>query len=77
MYLDLRDLCEVILFRSEVSYGKVLGDKMRCTLSDLVLRVLDSIVTISFGYILYCVLACTVVVLTCFVVCGCVYVWVL
>jgi hypothetical protein len=35
-------------------------------------------VTISFGYILNCVcLTCTVVVLNCFVMCGCVYVWVL
>jgi hypothetical protein len=38
------------------------------------LRVLDYIVTISFGYILYCVcLICTVVVSYCFVMC--VYVW--
>jgi len=39
--------------------------------------VLDYIVTISFGYILYCGcfnLYC--VVLTCFVMYGCVYVWV-
>jgi len=50
-----------------------------CTLGDLVLRVLDVIVTISFGYILYCVLACTVVFFNLFCgvwVCGCVYVWV-
>jgi len=41
------------------------------------LRVLDFIVTISFGYILYCVcLICTVVVLTCFVKCGFMFVWV-
>ena len=39
---------------------------------DLILRVLDYIVTISFGNILYCFFTCTVVVLNCFVMCGCV-----
>jgi len=43
-----------------VSYGEVLVDESAI---DLILRVLDYIVTISFGYILYCV---------CFhVYCGC------
>ena len=37
-----------------------------------ILRVLDCIVTISFGC-----LSCTVVVLTCFVMGSCVFVWVL
>jgi hypothetical protein len=42
------------------------------------LRVLDYIVTISSGCVLYVfVLTCTVIVLTCFVMCGCVYLWVL
>ena len=73
-----------------MSYGEVLVDK---SASDLTLRVLDYIVTISFGYILNCVFTCTVLVLNCFVMrvcmCGfctvcvcvgfvlCVYVWVL
>jgi len=35
-----------------VSYSEVLVDKSAI---DLILRVLDYIVTISFGYILYCV----------------------
>jgi len=35
---------------------------------DLILRVLDYIVTISFGYILYHVFTCIVVVLNCFVI---------
>jgi hypothetical protein len=47
-------LCEVILFWSEVSYSEGLGDKSAtCNRGDLILRVLDYIVTISFGYILY------------------------
>jgi hypothetical protein len=50
---------------------KFLGIKVPCDL------VLDYIVTISFGYILYCfVLTCTVVVSASFEICGCVYVWV-
>ena len=60
-------------------YGEVLVDKSAI---DLMLRVLDYIVTVSFGYILYCVctvfvFTCTVVVLNCFIMCGCVCVWVL
>ena len=53
-----------------MSYGEVLVDK---SASDLILRVLDYIVTISFGYILNCVFTCTVLVLNCFVmrVCMC------
>ena len=66
--------------------GEVLVDKSAI---DLILRVLDYIVTVSFGYILYCVcfhLYCgcfklfyNVWVCVCvgFVMCGCVYVWVL
>jgi len=38
---------------SEVSYSEVLVDKRAI---DLILKVLDYIVTISFGHILYCVL---------------------
>ena len=77
-------------------YGEVLVDKSAI---DLILRVLDYIVTVSFGYILYCVcfhLYCGCFILFCivwvcvggfcnvwvcvyvgFVLCGCVYVWVL
>ena len=87
-------------------YGEVLVDK---SATDLILRVLDYIVTVSFGYILYyvcfhlycgcCKLFCNVWVCVCgfcnvwvcmcgfctvwvcvcvgFVMCGCVYVWVL
>ena len=54
---------------SEVSYSEVLVDK---SVIDLILRVLDYIVSISFWYILYSVFICTVVVLNCFVMCGCV-----
>ena len=54
-----------------MSYGEILGDKstmhIRVTLYS---RVLDCIVTF-----IWCV-SCTVAVLTCFVICGCVYVWV-
>jgi len=69
-----------------VSYGEVLVDKSAI---DLTLRILDYIVNISFRYILYCVcfhlycgcfkLFCNVWVCVCvsFVMCGCVYVWVL
>ena len=56
-------------------YGEVLGDK---SVTELILKVLGYIVTISFWSILYCVcFICTVVVLNCFVMCGCVYAWVL
>ena len=85
-------------------YGEVLVDESAI---DLILRVLDYIATVSFGYILYCVCFhlycgcfklfcnvwmcgfcnvwvcmcgfCTVWVCVCvgFVICGCVYVWVL
>ena len=66
-------------------YGEVLVDK---SVIDLILRVLDYIVTISFWSVLYCVyFICTVVVLNCFVMCvcvcvgfvmcGCVCVWIL
>ena len=82
-------------------YGEVLVDKVKCitvgksgykvdkSAIDLILRVRDYIVTVSFGYILYCVcfhlycgcfkLFCNVWVCGCvgFVMCGCVYVWVL
>jgi len=59
----------VILYLSEVSYGEVLGDKS------------DIRVTLYRGYLIIFLLfhlgiSCTVVVLTCFVMCGCVYVWV-
>jgi hypothetical protein len=37
-----------------VSYVKFLGIKVPCALGDLIMRVLDYIVTISFGYILNC-----------------------
>jgi len=41
---------------------------------DLILRVLDYIMTISCGYICNVfVFTCTVVVLNCFVMCGCVF----
>ena len=56
-----------------MSYGEVLVDKSAI---GLILRVLDYIVAISFRYTLYCVcFHFTVVVLNCFVMCGCVYVW--
>jgi len=48
---------------------------MPCHYGDLILRVLDYIVTISFGHILYCAwdLFCNVWVCVCvgFVMCGC------
>jgi hypothetical protein len=72
-----RDICEVILFGSEakgseVSYVEVLRDK-----TTLNIRVPFTAVTWwYFDYFIWCVF-CTVVVLTCFVICGCVYVWVL
>jgi hypothetical protein len=58
---------------------KFLGINVLCTLGDLILRVLHYIVTNSFGYLLngFFVVDFTVVVLNCFVMCGCVYVWVL
>jgi len=64
---------------SEVSYDEVLGDK-----SAMYIRV-----TLHSGYLIilwlfklgiYCtvfVLTCTVIVSACFIMCGCVYVWVL
>jgi len=58
-----------------VSYGEVLVDKI---VIDLILRVLDYIVTIHFG--ISCtvfVFICTVAFLNCFVMCVCVYVWIL
>jgi len=65
-----------------VNYGEVLGDKsaMYVHYCDLILRVLAYIVTISFGYILYCGcfnLFCNACVCVCvcvcvgFVMCGC------
>jgi len=48
----------VILFWSEVSYVEVLGAKVQCTLGWL-----------YCDYFIWCV-SCTVVVLTCFVICG-------
>jgi hypothetical protein len=48
-----------------VSYGAVLGDKSTMFISDLILRMLDRIVT-HLG------VSCTVFFLTCFVICGCV-----
>ena len=58
-------------------YGEVLVDK---SVTDLIVRVFVYIVTISFGYILYCgcfTLFCNVCV--CVYVCmyGCVYEWIL
>jgi len=43
----------------------------------LAILIFDYIVTISFGYILYSVLTCNVVVIPCFVMSRCVYVCVL
>ena len=62
-----------------MSYGEVLVDKGAMYIRVTILRAFDYIVTVSFGYILYCVLICTVVVLYCFVMClcVCVCVWVL
>jgi len=68
-----------------VSYGEILGDK---SFMYIILRVLDYTVTISFGYMLYCV--CFNLYCGCFnlfgsvwgcvcvgfVMCGCVCVWV-
>jgi hypothetical protein len=55
-----------------VRYGEVLVEK---TVIELILKVLDYIVTILFWSILYCVcFICTVAVLNCFVMCGCVHV---
>jgi hypothetical protein len=51
---------------------KFLEIKVPC---DLILRVLDYISTISFGYILYC--GCFNLFVKCVYVCVCVYVWVL
>jgi hypothetical protein len=62
---------------------KFLGIKVPCTLGDLILSVLDYIVTISFGYVLnygFCNLYCGCFKLFCdmcvcvsvsFVICGC------
>ena len=50
-------------------YGEVLVDK---SASDLILRVLDYIVTISFEYISFCVCFQLLVVLNSFVMCVCV-----
>ena len=63
------DLCEVILFWSELSYGEVLGHK-----STMYFRV-----TFYWGYLtvlwlFHLGVSCTVVVSTCFVMCGLVYV---
>jgi hypothetical protein len=67
--VNWHDLCEVILFWSEVSWYRC------CVLyGDLVLRELDYIVNL-FHLGISCtafVLICTVVVLNCFVMCGCV-----
>jgi hypothetical protein len=84
--MNWRDLCEVICFEvqwSEVSYGEVHGDKSTVYIS----------VTLHWGYLivlwlfrLMCILYCgcfnwfcNVWVCVCvgFVMCGCVYVWVL
>jgi hypothetical protein len=61
----LGDLCNS-LFRSEVSYGEVVGGK-----SAMYIRV-----TLYWGYLIvlrlfHLSVSCTVLVLTCFVVCGC------
>jgi len=63
---------EILCMWSEVSYCEVLRDK-----STMYIRV-----TLYWGTWLYCdcfiwCVSCAVVVLTCFVMCGCVYVWVL
>ena len=55
-------------------YGEVLVDKSAI---DLILRVLDYIVSNLGTSCTVFVLTCTVVVLSCFVMCGCVNVWVL
>jgi len=67
------DLCEVILFLSDVKWVtlKFLGTKVPWSLG----------LTLCWGYLMvlwlfYLGLSCNVVVLTCFVICGCVYVWV-
>ena len=53
-------------------YGEVLVDE---SVTELIQKVLGYIVTILFWSILYCVcFICTVVVLNCFVMCGCVHV---
>ena len=66
------------------SYGEVLVDKSAMYIRTILLKVLEYIVTISFGYILYCVcfnlycgcfnLFCNVLVCVCvgFVMCVCV-----
>jgi hypothetical protein len=57
-----------------VSYGEVLVDKSAI---DIILRLLDDIVTTSFGYIFYCAFfTCTVVVLNCFVMCIYIYIYI-
>ena len=53
---------------------RFLGIKVSCTLGDLILRILDYIVTISFWYMLYCVcfnLYCRCFNLFCVCVCVC------
>jgi hypothetical protein len=52
--VECTDVIYAKWFHFEVKWGEVkfLGIKVVCTLGDLILRVLDYIVTISFGYIL-------------------------
>ena len=84
--VNWRDLCEVrwselvwfttymsdfVLKWSEVSYGKVLGDK-----STMYIRATLHWGHLTVLWLFNLVLSCVVVVLTCFVPCGCVYVWV-
>jgi hypothetical protein len=64
--VNLRYLCEVILFWSEVSYGEVLVDKSTMYIG----WPYTESAWLYCNYLIWCV-SCTVVVLTCFVMCGC------
>ena len=55
---------------SEVSFDKVLGDESTCTLG----WPYTGDTWLYCDYFIWCV-SCTVVVLTCYVMCGCMYVW--
>ena len=58
---------------SEVLYGEdICGQRYHVEYGDRKLRVLDCVVTVSCGVCVFC----AVVVLTGFVMCRCVYVWV-
>ena len=74
--VEWTDVTYVKWLCSEVKwiYGEVLGDKstMYCTLG----WPYTEGTWLYCDYLIWCV-SCTVVVLTCFVMCGCVYVWVL